>query len=347
MARRPRSPWQDVPPRIRSSIAAAWGYGVPVEATALYGRWWELETWLRSLVYVELRARDGVRWADALSPTAAKRELKDRRHSYMATPDAQTRLAYLDVFDLLDLLDRNWDIFKDSLIERDVWSGRVLELRKIRNRIGHCRRPHADDLGRVEQTLRDLEPGAFRAIAAFNRQYEARDLDDPLAEAWVRRAHGDAARLVDHANRQYEVRFVLRYSRRPWTTRTGPSEPISGRKGYLWHACWFLAGGYFDILPFWKDSYLNPRREMFVYACANAPVSLEVSFAAIDDPDAIADAIGNCFDALLINHHHGPVPEGLWEDWATRHTDLDPRVQVLTTWSIIDDSTVPVTIFGA
>jgi hypothetical protein len=34
---------------------------------------------------------------------------------------------------------------------------------RIRHRIGHVRRPHDDDLNRVEQALRDLEHGAFVA----------------------------------------------------------------------------------------------------------------------------------------------------------------------------------------
>jgi hypothetical protein len=87
---------------------------------------------------------------------------------------------------------------------------RVVELLKIRHRIGHCRRPHVDDLSRLEQTLRHLDSGAFRALTAFNRQWEPeRSLDDPLVKAWVRNEHTAAARLVEHADRQDEVRFNL------------------------------------------------------------------------------------------------------------------------------------------
>jgi hypothetical protein len=306
--RRP-SPWQALPNRIRASLGTVWRMGVPPEATALYGRWWQLETWLRSLIYVELRARDGVNWAAALPPRAEDRETKDRRHAYMATPDAQARLAYLDLSPLLDLLGEHWSLFADSLIDQEVWSGRIVELRNIRNRIGHCRRPHSDDLARLEQTLRDLDSGAFRAVAAFNRQYQpVRELDDPVVDAWVRGEHEDAARLVEHADRQYEVRFALRFSRRPWAEPLAAVSQVSGTVGYLWHAVWYVRSGFVDLRRFWQD--ISHRHDLIVFVCANSPAKVEVSFAAVDDSQTVADAIGNCFDALLYSQQRGKVPSG-------------------------------------
>ena len=76
-------------------------------------------------------------------------------------------------------------------------------------------------------------------------------------------------------------------------------------------------------------------------------MNVEVSFAAVDNPDTVADAIGNCFDALISSLQRGKIPERVWDSWSELHAGLDPRVQVNTPWSIIDDITVPVTIFGA
>jgi hypothetical protein len=348
MTTRQRSPWQALPTNLRTSLSTVWRMGVPAEATALYGRWWQLETWLRQLIYMELRARDGMGWAAALPASAEYREAKDRRHTYMATPDAQARLAYLDLSPLLDLLEEHWPLFADSLIDQAVWSGRTIELRNIRNRIGHCRRPHPDDLPRLEQTLRDLDAGTFRAVAAFNRQYgPARELADPVVEAWVRDQHTAAARLVGHADRQYEVRFALHFSRRPWADPPAAGSPISGRVGYLWHAMWHVRSGFVDLRKFWEDSHLTSHRDLIVFVCASGPGSVEVSFAAVDDPQAVADAIGNCFDALLHSLRRGTIPDRIWETWEERYADLDPRVQVNSPWPIIDDSTVPVSMFGA
>jgi Swt1-like HEPN len=343
--RRP-SPWQALPNRIRVALGTTWRMGVPPEAMALYGRWWQLETWLRSLIYVELRARDGVGWAAALPPTAEERETKDRRYAYMATPDAQARLAYLDLSPLLDLLEKHWPLFTDSLIDWDVWSGRTVELRSIRNRIGHCRRPHSDDLARLEQTLRDLESGTFRAVAAFNRQHQpVEDLDDPLVEAWVRDQHQAAVRLVRHADQQYEVRFALRFSRRPWAEPLATISQVTGKVGYLWHAVWYIRSGFVDLRKLWQD--IDHRHDLLVFLCANSPAKVEVSFAAVDNPQSVADAIGACFDALLYNQRRGKIPDQVWKTWEDGYDDLDPRVQVNSPWPIIDDSTVPVSMFGA
>ena len=51
--------WPPMSPEIQRAIKDSWENGMPPMASALYGRWWELETWLRSLIYVELKARLG------------------------------------------------------------------------------------------------------------------------------------------------------------------------------------------------------------------------------------------------------------------------------------------------
>ena len=321
---------------------------MPPDASALYGRWWQLERWLRSLTYVELRGRDGLRWADNLPQSAAERENRDRSNRYMATPDGQARLAYLDFGPLLDVLKKNWAIVGHALLDDAiVWEGRTVELKKIRNRIAHCRRPHSDDLARVEQTLRDLDDGAFKAVAAFNRQYEVgRDLSDPLVTAWVAGEHEDARRLLGHARSNYDTNFVMRYSRRPWAERRTPNDPVTGRTGYLWHAAWYVGQGGLDLRSLWNDTYLDKHRDLIVYLCATGPSSVEFSFSAVDDPTSIADAIGDVFDGVLTNT--GRYARVEWDEgWAARYSDLDARVQTDSPWSIVDDSTVPITMFRA
>jgi hypothetical protein len=353
MSTQRRSAWQELPQPVRAALSGAWRSGASVDSTALYARWWQLETWLRSLVYLEQSARDGRRWAETLPSAAEQREQRDARSNvYMASPDAQARLAYLDASPLLNevLLD-NWDLYREALIDdANVWRGRVIELLKIRHRIGHCRRPHVDDLMRVEQTLRDLEPGAFRAVTAYNRQQQPdSELDDPVVAAWCRGEHDDAGRLVNHATSNYEVRFSLRWSRRPWAARRRSGEPITGRPGYLWHARFVHTGGRpVKLRSFWDDSCMRRPRDLLVYVTANDPFTIEVSFAAVDDPAAIADAIGNVFDAVLTNPEYRWKPSLSHQDrWLREHRDMDPRVQLQTEWSFVDDSTVPITLFSA
>jgi hypothetical protein len=69
--------------------------------------------------------------------------------AYMSSSDSELILSYLDVYDLFDLVDQYWDIFEPSLLDKQVWLGRAKELRQIRHRSAHCRRPHIDDVTRI------------------------------------------------------------------------------------------------------------------------------------------------------------------------------------------------------
>jgi hypothetical protein len=324
--------------------------GVPGYASALHARWWQLETWLRSLAYVELRSKFGSDWTKQVSEKALRYAKNEARLAYMPSPDAELVLAYLDVYDLFDLIDERWELFEASLIDKDVWRGRAKELRQIRHRIAHCRRPHVDDLSRVEQCMRDLEQGAFKAVTSFNRKTVPKEeLDDPVVAAWVRCEHSDAQRLVMHAERNYNVYFRLTFSRRPWADEYHRGTRISGRPGFLWHAIFDLHGDGFEVKNLWNSDEMNrPRtRSSIIYLCTDSPASIDISFAAIDDPQTIADSIGDSFDAVLnasrYGWREGSLEEG-FDKWAERARNLDPRVKVLTAWSV-NESTTPITLF--
>ncbi len=291
-------------------MVSSWASGVPPEASAFNARWWQFETWLRSLAYVELRAKYGRAWQKQLPSKAVSYAKNEAKLAYMPSSDGGLILSYLDVFDLFDLIDSHWEIFELSLIDQQVWLGRIKELRQIRHRNAHCRRPHADDLARIEQTLRDLESGTFKAVAAFNRRgWPDGDLDDPLVEKWVRRSHGTAQRLIDHAASNYGVDFELNFSHRTWAPDYQDGEPISGQAGYLWHALFVLHNDGIDLKYLWNDTALRRPaiRERLVYLCADSPYALDVSFSAMDDPSAIADAIGNLFDAIVMGTRMAPA----------------------------------------
>lgn len=340
--------WVGLPNDVRSAMSVAWRNGMPPSASALYARWWQLETWMRSLVYVELRAAYGPDWASRLPKFPEKRRLGDQAFRYMVTPDAQALLAYTDATNLFEIIETDWPLFEDALLQKAVWAGRTVELRNIRNRIGHCRRPHADDLSRLEQTLRDLEGGAFRAAAAFNRQSRVpKAWKDPLVEAWVECQHETAQRLIEHARRKYDTTFHLLCSRRPWVASTQATPPLSGTGGYVWHATWHMRNRGVNLRDFWEDNAWDALRETILLVCATGPHTLEISFPMLEDPAAVATTIGTAFDLVLHHQLRGDVPQDAYERWSEINADLDPRVQTRSTWSIVDDSTKPISIFGA
>ncbi len=322
--------------------------GLPSMVLALYARWWQLETWLRELAYVELRARDGIDWLGTLDQRVVNRQSRDKTRLYMTSPDWEDPMAYMDVGILFDLVEKEWDIIGPSLIDKDAWVGRRAELLAIRHRIGHLRRPHTDDLNRLEQTLRDLENGAKEALRSYNRRRTPPPgTDDGVAQAWVDRHHSEA-HLISHAELQYGTQFYVQHSRRPWA-EGGVLKP-SGQPGYFWHA-FFYTSRWIDLSKFWRSGYLdNGARKLAVHTLSDNLHELTVTFAAVDDPNQIADAIGGVFHAFLGAASTMPPPgydPMSFLPTKGRRPPTDPRVLVDTAWNIVDDDTEPITIFAA
>jgi hypothetical protein len=323
------------------------GSGVmPARSVGLYARWWQLETWLRELAYVELRALSGRAWTDAVK-VATGRQNQDVRFTHMAGADNDNPLAYLDYSQLLEVLDRHWAQVGYALIERDSWDGRQADLKRIRHRIGHLRRPHRDDLARLEQTLRDLEQGAFRALASYNDRHTPDRVDDSdaVAVSWLGEQHPVAQRLIGHARREYDTLLLVRKSRRPWSAGDLSD---SSQPGQLWHADVRLRGRYIDARALWSYDYVAAIRPLLVHLVADDCRRVGFTFSAADDGEAVADAIGHAFEAVLLVSRPGYPSQEQEERLLRRARDRpDFRFLADTTWNIVDETTLPISLFGA
>lgn len=341
------------------ALNRAWDHGVPKDATAIHARWWQLETYLRELLYVELHARYGPYWEaqlpeeqqTILNGQADRYQSNDQQLSYMHTPDATARLTYLDVGGILALLEGNWNLVSHGLLDDiEIWKARMRELNKVRRRIAHCRRPHGRDLERVENTLRDIDAPAHAAIATFNKPIFLRtsERDDPVLHAWVDGEHDDAS-LIDHCQTNYDIRFQLRATRRPWADPVGDDAPISGQPGYLWEVTWTLGQSAGNAKGLWEDYYLGDHRDQVVFFLPE-PFKFRFAFSAVQDPEQVADAIGKIFRAAV---HHRRAPRGYRrpddladsEGWNDLHRDLDWRVQIDSAWNRVTER-MDTSIFG-
>jgi len=318
---------------------------MPEESLAAFMRWWQLETWLRELVYVELRSLYGSAW-EASVKASAGRQTQDAVYQHMSSADSDNPLAYLDYSQLLKVIEEHDAQLRYALLEPGSWDGRQKELIRIRHRIGHMRKPHADDVGRLEQTLRDLERGAYIACASYN-DHRVPDLDehsDPVTLGWIGRQHPTAVRLIDHAEAQYETSFYLSTSRRPWATYP---DDLNGAQGVLWHASFIIRGDGVDLRALWRE--VRGLAPMLVHLVANHPNHVSFTFSAVDDGTAVADAIGVAFDAVLHSSRHGHqvgwVDE--YEAWQRRARQIDFRILSGNLWGLVDEGTIPISIFGA
>lgn len=346
-------PWADAETEAasRDAVDRSISSGVPADAIACFSRWWQLETWLRDLLYVELRSRYGHSWTDHLQGRAPGRAEGDAKNRYMASPDAGELLTYADVGDLFSLIDANWALFEPVLPPQRRWHGTADELRELRNRNAHCRRPHRDDLSRLEQVLRNLEAGAQLFYGSYARTHQVAESDDPLSQAWVVGQHPTAERLLGHARDQYDTQFRLEYSVRPWAERPEPDR-VSGHEGVLIHASWVIAGRDLNAAKLWAEVARQTRASDLMVHLLVDTGHVTATFAAIDDPERIADAIGATFDLILTESHATHAVdldiEGWERFWYAGTERLPLRLQVKTALTLVDPyEPEAFSIFGA
>lgn len=316
------------------------GSRVPPDALAFYGRWWQLETWLRELVYVELRAKYGVTWTRHLKGRAPARAAGDTANAYMASADTGELLAYADIGDLFALVEDQWSIFSPFLPPRRRWQGASDELRELRNRNAHCRRPHEDDLARIEQTLRDLESGATRFYRSYHDTHGVYASHDPVAQSWVEGRHETAQRLLEHGERQYDVRFRLSYSTRPWAAAPVDEDSISGHEGVLWHAMWTLSGRDLNVADLWSEvARPGLPRDALVHLLVDLG-RVTATFAAVDDPKMVADEIGHTFDDILVVSRESrrvSSTDEFVDRWTSGGDSLPRRAQAMSPLALVDE----------
>ena len=272
---------------------------VPHESLLAYARWWQLETYLREIIYTELRTALGPRWSDELRADVPDRAERDAINSYMASADADDLLSYADTSVHKELIEKHWELFSAILPPRKRWEGTVETLLAIRHRIAHCRRLHEDDIQRLTQALRDFEAGAriFYGTYTDTRRFHASDRD-PVAKAWVKRRHKAAARLIEHCEQNYETRFSLSHSLRPWAKPPENDGVVNGHPGGIWYAQWLTGGRELNPELLWQR--LRPKTQGLILHLLIEPGGVAATFPSLEPANEVADAIADLFEMLIV-----------------------------------------------
>lgn len=161
---------------------------VPKAAERLFRMCWQLEDWLRTIVYVELRAQR-VDWETPIRkkvqdwpPYALS---SDKRLHHMATSH-QAAISYLTFSQLWDVIssDESWELFAPYLPPKENVSVKIAEIKTIRNRTAHFRDPHPKDTARLELFMDDMEPGIRRFCNRYTQgQILSNSSLDPVSTA--------------------------------------------------------------------------------------------------------------------------------------------------------------------
>jgi hypothetical protein len=202
-----------------------------------YSRLYQLETWLRQMVYVELRARDGDNWSAAIRGAERPREA-DKRLTHMPTPESEP-LSYATFSEIRRLISENWDLFSQYLPPSNIWEARLDELAQVRNRVAHFRRGHPDDVRRVKQLMRDIDKGFWLFCTSYNdSQPVLPQKNDPVTEEFLQLdpfpytefENGSWGR-VGHAPPEMKYMVTVETLKRVWAS---PATQVDGSKGYLY-----------------------------------------------------------------------------------------------------------------
>lgn len=204
-----------------------------------YAHLWQFETWLRRLVYVQLRALDGAEWeAKIKAEKAVGPKRNDKRMTHMPTPEDDV-LSFIQLSELQRVITDHWSLFEAYLPPKTIWEAKLEEVVAIRHRIAHFRSLHQDDLPRVKQFLRDIDQGFWRFCTSYNNSHPVLpQMNDPVVAhflpfdlfAWSEIDDNQWARN-GHADPSERFTMTVEILRMPWATW---SEPIAGQRGFLY-----------------------------------------------------------------------------------------------------------------
>jgi len=250
-------------------------YELPSQLLEAYAHLWQFETWMRRLVYVQLRALDGDAWESKIETERALKLFKvnDKSMTHMPTPEDDV-LSFILLSKLTDVVSEHWCFFESYLLPQPIWQAKLKEILTIRNRVAHFRSLHRDDLPRIVQFLRDIDSGFWRFCTSYNNPNPVFPPGrDPVTEHFLPLDHipwqqGDDSVWAPCGVGNYRKRLIVTVEvlSMPWAEK---SLPISGQKGFLYDVTIFVRG----------QEHLNYRRLLqstialhyhIVYICLGA-----------------------------------------------------------------------------
>ncbi len=276
---------------------------LPTERFSTYSRLWQFETWLRIMVYVELRSRHGDAWHQYLKLSNYRPLENDKKLSHMSTSD-QLQTSFMQLNDLLKTVSSNWKLFQPYLPPQPIWDAKLLEISQIRHRIAHFRSGHENDLDRVEQLLKDVDKGFWTFCSSYNSDDFFRPPpEDEVLKAflyldpfpWTEVGESIWAR-VGVADSHQPLSVKIDILRREWL-ESRPPDQIAGEYGYLYSVTIFpRRDERIEHSQFLSST--QPTHPHVCHVCLGyAPSSVRVTLPAILAKTALIEIIESLIQA--------------------------------------------------
>ncbi len=234
---------EPLPPRRRAHDVRE----LPDHILQTYSRLWQLETWLRSMVYVELRAHLGDAWTSKVKLDKVEWPKKsDKALIHMPTPE-ENPLSYAQLSELHRIITENRRLFDPILPPQKIWDGRMEEIEQVRHRIAHFRQVNEHDLDRVIHLLRDIDKGFWKFCTSYNDIHHVLpQTEDPVVAHFfpldlLPFAEIEPSKWAQVGSIPQNAWFGVSVATtlRPWATW---GRPVAGREGLFYDVTIYLRG---------------------------------------------------------------------------------------------------------
>lgn len=276
-----------------------------------FARCYQLEVWLREMVYLETKSHfgsnywkeceDALKRQNALGIPPKKSLERDQMHPHMATPENDPLwFISFDTLTKLILDGALWPLFEPYLTTKKLVDAKFEELRIVRNRVAHARSLHEDDLDRFVRVLKDLDRGFWRFITSYGDSYALEDgvasVCDPVAAEF------------SNPERQYGVAIHVELICRPSADEL---EVNQCGKGRLYNVVIVsrISSRYFDYERVLSNT--QPHHCLLAHMILDSlQTMLRLTFPCIEDPQSIITAIlsfakacANCYVPQPLSNH--------------------------------------------
>jgi hypothetical protein len=268
------------------------------ESLVVYARLWQLEKWLREMLYVELKSEKGRNWIN-FNKTKNTYEA-DKKLQHMPTSD-HSPASYLTFSELTKLIKNNWHLFSIYLPPLNLWEAKLEEIVHIRNRIAHYRKGHPDDLDRLLQLMRDIDKGFWEFCTSYNDIKPILPQDkDPVTKKYLELDPFAPKQISENewatfgsAPRDMLYTVSVNTIKRKWAEY---SEIVGDTPGYLYNIRIYIRNerqyNYKNFLDQTKTIHSN-----FVHVCLDTfSDSIRVTLPAVLGSDKVIEIIDKLID---------------------------------------------------
>jgi hypothetical protein len=303
---------------------------LPERVLETYVRLWQLEIWLRRMIYIEFRAAFGDEWENHIVAQRAENYRRaDDSLTYMPTPEVEL-LSYSMFSDVCSTIENKWEYFLHYLPPKDIWKTKLIEIRQIRNRVAHFRYGHRDDLQRTLQLLRDIDQGFWKFCTSYNKTFPILPpSEDPVIAKFIHLEQFPYQKVGDNnwarigiADPAAWFSLTIEIISRAWTSKN-ISFPIEGKQGFFYNIV--IVGRqqrYFDYRRYFNDTKVLHKH--FVHLIPDIlSSSLRVTIPSVLGKDKIIKIIDELI-FWLSNSLQSPSPR-LSEDRVKALADEMPE----------------------